>query len=177
MKRRILVGYGLALTPLAALLSACTDEGTWPEGMVPFKWDRDTCTRCKMTISDRRFATQIRGGPNNMGFKFDDIGCATTWRAEKLKVHPWMTDASTHFWVAEFGGKGEQWIDARGAHYLSGKTSPMGYNYAAYAVAQAHTVGFDTMCQKTSGMLPADCQSATGNATSSVTDTPNKPIP
>ena len=164
MRRRDLLIHGFALTPLAAWLTACTDEGTWPQGMAAFKWDRDNCTRCKMSISDRRFAVQIRGGPKNMFFKFDDIGCATTWRAEKLKEYPWMTDAATRFWVAEFSGKGVQWLDAREAHYLTGKTSPMGYNYAAFAQAQAGTVAFDAMCQKTSGMLPADCQTSTKTA-------------
>lgn len=158
MRRRALLAHGFVLTPLASLLLACSsDEGVWPDGMVAFKWDRDNCARCKMSISDRRFAAQIRGGPKNTTFKFDDIGCATTWRAEKLKEHPWMLDAATRFWVADFTGKGGKWLDARSAHYLSGKTSPMGYNYAAFAESQPDTVGFDAMCQKTSGMLPADC--------------------
>ena len=158
MRRRALLAHGFALTPLASLLSACGDEGSWPEGMVAFKWDRDNCTRCKMSISDRRFAVQIRGGPKNTFFKFDDIGCATTWRAENLKDHPWMTEAATRFWVAEFDGKGEKWLDARKAFYLGGKTSPMGYNYGAFAKPQADTIPFEAMCQKTSGMWPADCQ-------------------
>ena len=158
MRRRALLAHGFALTPLATLLSACGDEGSWPEGMVPFKWDRDNCTRCKMSISDHRFAVQLRGGPKNTAFKFDDIGCATTWRAEKLKEFPWMTDAATRFWVADFDSKGEKWLDARSAHYLTGKTSPMGYNYAAFAQAQEGTLPFESMCQKTSGMWPADCQ-------------------
>ena len=157
MRRRSLLAHGFVLTPLASLLMACEEKGNWPEGMAAIRWDRDTCTRCKMVISDRRFATQIRGGPKNTAFKFDDIGCATTWRVEKLKEHPWLAEPGTRFWVAEFGGKSEKWLDARSAHYLSGKTSPMGYNYAAFADAQAGTIAYEAMCQKTSGMWPADC--------------------
>lgn len=158
MKRRTLLTSGLALTPLASmLLAACGDKAVGPQDMIPFKWDRDTCTRCKMSISDRRFAAQLRGGPKNTAFKFDDIGCATTWRAEKIKEYPWIQDSATRFWVAEYGSKGATWLDARSAHYLFGKTSPMGYNYAAFATPQPDSVGFDVMCQKTSGMLPADC--------------------
>jgi len=63
---------GLLLTPLAAALSGCGSKGKWPDGMAEIKWDRDTCVRCSMVISDRRFVGQIRGGPENTVFKFDD---------------------------------------------------------------------------------------------------------
>ena len=65
---------GLLLTPLAAALSGCTDD-KWPEGMKSIIWDRDTCVRCNMAISDRRFAAELRGGPKDTVFKFDDPGC------------------------------------------------------------------------------------------------------
>ena len=49
--------------------------------MAEIKWDRETCLRCSMVISDRRFAAQVRGGPQDMVFKFDDIGCFVFWIA------------------------------------------------------------------------------------------------
>jgi hypothetical protein len=73
--------------------------------MLPIKWDRDTCVRCGMAIGDRRFAVRLRGGPKNEAFKFDDIGCATTWCSEKVGQHPWMNDPATRWWVADFSGK------------------------------------------------------------------------
>jgi len=63
MDRRRFLAAGFALTPLAAALSACGKDEGWPEGMHPIKWDRDTCVRCSMVISDRRFAAEMRGGP------------------------------------------------------------------------------------------------------------------
>ena len=69
---------GLLLTPLAATLSGCKKDN-WPDSMVEIKWDRDTCVRCSMVISDRRFAAQLRGGPENTAFKFDDPGCLAFW--------------------------------------------------------------------------------------------------
>jgi nitrous oxide reductase accessory protein NosL len=160
MNRRTLLQHGLALTPLAAaLLAACgDDDGAWPEGMLPIKWDRDTCARCSMAISDRRFAAQVRGGPRQQAFKFDDIGCAMSWCAEKHKLHPWLADAATRYWVAESRSNGTQWLDARRAHYITGPRSPMGYDLLALAAPQPGSLDFAGMSQKVVQTWPADCR-------------------
>lgn len=135
-----LAAGGFTLTPLAAALSACA-KSTWPEGMAEIHWDRDTCTRCRMVISDRRFAAEVRGGPKDEVFKFDDIGCVTFW----LKDQPWGSDA--RIWVVDAASPGDKvaWLDARKAHYVSGKTSPMAYNYAAFSLPQAGSQDFAEM--------------------------------
>lgn len=160
MDRRELLARGFVLAPLAAaLLAACgEDGGRWPEGMLPIKWDRDTCARCGMVISDRRFAAQLRGGPKNTAFKFDDIGCAATWCSEKLSLHPWMNDPATRFWVAEFGSAGERWLDARSAHYAKGPRSPMGYDFGAHASAVPGSVAYAALSTQVSATWPADCR-------------------
>ena len=172
MRRRSLLVHGFTLTPLATLLlTACGQDADLPNGMAVFKWDRDVCMRCKMVISDRRFASQMRGGPKDTVFKFDDIGCAATWRAEKIKDYPWMTDATTRLWVADFANPGQGWLQALAAHYVSGTTSPMGYNYAAYAQAQRGSISFDAMGQKTSATWPANClpgSTATASAATAI---------
>jgi copper chaperone NosL len=100
-------------------LSACgKSKGEWPEGMAEIKWDRDTCVRCSMVISDRRFAAEMRGGEKNTVFKFDDIGCAVFWMRDKAGDFPWMAEAATRIWVADAAGKGDKWLDARKAHYF-----------------------------------------------------------
>ena len=158
MRRRHILVYGFALTPMASvLLTACGEDKDMPNAMAVFKWDRDVCTRCRMAISDRRFACQIRGGPKDTVFKFDDIGCAATWLAEKGKEFPWMADATTRVWVGEFASGGKNWLDATAAHYVFGKTSPMGYNFAAYTEKQTDSLSFDAMGQKTSSTWPANC--------------------
>ena len=138
---------GLSLTPLVVALSACGTKGDWPEGMAEIKWDRDTCVRCSMVISDRRFAAELRGGERNTVFKFDDIGCAVFWMRDKAKDFPWMAGPATGFWVADAGGKGDKWLDARKAHYAGGSMSPMGYNYGARSYAEAGSLGFEEMRQ------------------------------
>jgi copper chaperone NosL len=138
----------LAMTPLAMSLAACGSKGDWPEGMVEIKWDRDTCSRCNMVISDRRFAAEIRGGEKNSAFKFDDIGCLAFWLRDKAAEHPWMATAATRMWVADAAGKpGEavRWLDPRTAQFLGGRTSPMGYNFAATPYPQAGSIDFATL--------------------------------
>jgi copper chaperone NosL len=145
--RRQFIG-ACALTPIAAMLSACGQKGDWPEGMVEIKWDRDTCVRCNMVISDRRFAAEMRGGEKNTVFKFDDIGCLAFWLRDKAQQFPWILEPATRLWVAEYTGKaGEtgRWLDARSAQYLGGRVSPMGYNYAAGAYPQPGSIDFATM--------------------------------
>ncbi len=122
---------------LAAALIGCDREaGKWPPGMQPIKWDRDTCVRCNMVISDPRFAAEMRGGEKNTAFKFDDIGCLVFWLRDKASQFPWMAAPATRMWVAEAADmSGAAWLDARQAHYLGGRLSPMGYNFAAAAGA------------------------------------------
>jgi nitrous oxide reductase accessory protein NosL len=158
VKRRQFLARSAAFTPFTSLLlAACGEEGNWAEDMTPIKWDRDACVRCKMIISDPRFAVEIKGGPKNTVFKFDDMGCAATWRIEKIKEFPWMTEADTGFWVADYSAKGEKWLNALTAHYQSDRTSPMGYNYAAFAEPPAGSISFDAMTQITSNFWPANC--------------------
>jgi copper chaperone NosL len=148
MDRRRFLAAGFALTPLAAALSACGRDDRWPEGMHPIKWDRDTCVRCNMVISDRRFAAEMRGGPKNTVFKFDDIGCAAFWLRDKVKDYPWIAEAATRLWVADVNSRGNDvaWLEARAVQYIT-KTSPMGYNFGAVAHPQAGAVDFETMRQ------------------------------
>lgn len=137
---------GLLLTPLAAALSGCGTGDKWPEGIQAIVWDRDTCSRCNMTISDRRFAAQLRGGPKNTAFKFDDIGCLIFWLEEKREQFPWMADEATRMWVAGFDSRSREemiWHDPRKVRYVA-RSSPMGYNSAAIGTAaEAESMGYD----------------------------------
>ncbi len=135
-----LVG-GALLLPLAG----CGQRGHWPQGMAEIKWDRDTCTRCGMVISDPRFAAQMRGGPKNQAMSFDDIGCLVFWLKDQAAKYPWMNETATRFWVADADALGDQWLDPREAFYLPGRLSPMGYNFAAVGAASAGSLRYDDM--------------------------------
>ncbi len=145
-RRRLL--RACLLGPIAVALAACGRDGDWPEGMRPIKWDRDTCVRCNMVISDRRFAAEMRGGPKDTVFKFDDIGCLILWMRDKAAQFPWLSEAATRMWVADVAGNGERWFDPRTAHFLGGRVSPMGYNFVAVGVAQEGSVAFPVLRER-----------------------------
>ncbi len=129
-----LIGYCAAFL-LLFLLAACHQEHK--TGPVEVKWDRDTCVRCSMALSDRRFAVQVRGGQKHMTYKFDDFGCAVFW----LKDQPWAGEPATEIWIRDM--RSDMWLDARRAYYVANNTTPMAYGYGAVAAPEAGVVNFD----------------------------------
>ena len=90
--------------------------------MVEIKWDRDTCVRCSMVICDRRFAAQVRGGPKDMAFKFDDIGCVMFWLATTSRITRGSTIRPPEMLGRRCDQQGQGkciWLDARKAHYVT----------------------------------------------------------
>lgn len=109
-------------------VASCTPQEVTGPGEI--RWDRETCTRCNMAVGDRAFAAQVRGtsvGEKSRLYAFDDIGCAVIW----LDKQAWKDDAHTEIWVADH--RNGEWIDARKAHYVMGKISPMNYGLGAQA--------------------------------------------
>lgn len=109
------------------LLTGCSgDSGSGP---VAVKWDRDACERCRMVLSDRYHAAQVRYFPpdkkRSQVAMFDDIGCATLWLADK----PWEQDPRTEIWVTDH--RTGEWIDATQATYVRGHLTPMEYGLGA----------------------------------------------
>ncbi|HQY08966.1 MAG: hypothetical protein IPG57_07010 [Burkholderiales bacterium] len=146
MNRRRLLAAGFGLSPLWAALVGCSRDEGWPPGLDPIRWDRDICARCRMVISDRRFAAAMVGGGPKQVLKFDDIGCAVFWQRDKSASSPWMLAPDTRLWVADLASRGTvpNWLDARQAQYVS-RASPMGYNFAATPRPDAGSVDFLTM--------------------------------
>ena len=115
------------ITALLLLLAACSgDPGSGP---VEVKWDRDTCARCNMVLSDRQHAAQVRytpaDGSRGQVKKFDDLGCAILW----LDQQPWHDEAGVEVWVSDL--RNGRWLDAPSAYYLTGRLTPMQYGLGA----------------------------------------------
>ena len=114
---------------LMASFAACGDK---PQtGPVEVHYGEDVCERCRMIISDQRFAAQYVTKKGEAK-KFDDIGCL----AAELKTDG-GEDLASGIYVADFASGG--WIDARKAHYLKSAdiASPMGYGIAAFGSEEA----------------------------------------
>ncbi|PLX37841.1 MAG: protein NosL [Hyphomicrobiales bacterium] len=129
---------GLVCTAVALPLGACFGEAD--TGPVDIRYDRQLCELCRMIISDPRYAAEVRGGPKNKVFFFDDIGDAIHF----LQQEEWKDDPKTEIWVMD-AEDGKTWLDARKAHFLPGQITPMDYGYAALGTARENTVSFDEM--------------------------------
>jgi nitrous oxide reductase accessory protein NosL len=137
---RIKTTFTALILCFAAAVSGCKKEAA--TGPVEIKFDRDACGRCGMVISDKGYAVEVRGGPDHKIHKFDDFGCAMHW----LEGQPWAKDATTEIWVADV--KSGEWMDGRKSRFVSGKSTPMNYGYAATKESGAETVGMDEAKEK-----------------------------
>jgi len=109
----------------ALLLGGCSGEPDTGPGKV--RWDRETCVRCQMAVSDPKFSAQVRVHPGKGSklYKFDDIGCAIIWLDEQGLA----SDPDIEIWVNDY--QTGDWIDARRAWYVPGQITPMGYGLGA----------------------------------------------
>ncbi len=121
--------YALILF-MALSLFACGD-GKPPAGPAEVHYGEDVCDRCKMIISDQRFAAQYRANTGQVK-KFDDFGCM----AAELG-NDGGKDEVGGIYVTDFTTSA--WLDARKAHYLKSPdiASPMGYGIAAFGTEAA----------------------------------------
>ena len=117
--------YLLFIPLLLILFLGCEKKDE--NGIAKMHWDRDMCERCKMAISERKFAFMIVNPKSKKSYKFDDIGCGVLWLDEE-KI-PWKDDAI--YWITD--AKDGHWIDAKTAYYTDESITPMAYGLAAYS--------------------------------------------
>jgi nitrous oxide reductase accessory protein NosL len=144
MKRFSLGWLLIGLLAGAFMMGGC-EKKDWrqPEKV---HWDRDMCERCKMAVSERKYAAEVIDPKTHKHYKFDDIGCAILWfKEEKLD---WIDQAI--IWGKD--GKSGQWIDARKAYYSTDKIPPMGYGFTAYAnkadAGNGEVIGFEEVVRR-----------------------------
>ena len=83
------LAYGLGVP---FLLGSCEKKN--PKQLpARLSWDRQSCARCAMAISDRRYAAQLVKADGKAYF-FDDIGCALQF----LEAREWKDAPSCPLW-------------------------------------------------------------------------------
>ena len=123
--------FNLLLSLFALMIAFGACEKKPAGGVAKMHWDRDMCERCKMAVSERKYAVQIINPKNDKSYKFDDIGCAVLWLDEEhiawsKSAIIWITDAKTG-----------EWIDAKTAIYTDDSITPMAFGFAAFTKANA----------------------------------------
>jgi hypothetical protein len=117
----------LLVTLLTLLGFSGCGESRPKGGAAKVHWDRDMCERCKMVVSERKYAAEIVDPKTDKVYYFDDIGCAVLWLEEE-KI-PWAKEAK--IWVTD--AKTGEWLDARTAKYTDDSITPMAYGIAAFS--------------------------------------------
>lgn len=106
----------MILLPLFLFLTACVEVDAKPQDPL---WERESCSHCRMVLSEKRFAVQRILGNGEIHY-YDDIVCALKHRHApddgKLYVRP---------------DGGNDWIPAQEASYESGLTTPMNSGFGA----------------------------------------------
>jgi len=121
--------YSLAfflMLVLGMMLGGCSKK-SYDNEAAKMHWDRDMCVRCKMAISERKYAVQAVDPTTHKVYKFDDIGCLVLWFDEEHI--PWKDQAK--LWITD--AKTGEWIDARTAKYTDDSITPMAYGFAAFS--------------------------------------------
>ncbi len=117
--RQLLLPFLLAIVLCG---SACISSALEPVEIYP----EDMCSRCKMAISDKRFAGQILVEVG-VARKFDDLGCLL----KDMKERANRGDQPPAFAV-DYGKR--EWVNVKEAYYVRSSriTTPMGSGLIAF---------------------------------------------
>lgn len=121
----------LIILPVFLLLTSCVEGEVKPQDPL---WEREGCARCRMVISEKRFAVQriLSGG---QVYYYDDINCA---------LKHGHASADGKLFVRPEGGS--DWVPAESVSYESGLRTPMNSGYGA--VNSGGTVSFEEIQKK-----------------------------
>jgi len=114
----------LRLTLAAMVMSVIAISCNSKEDTLPhIRYGQETCDRCRMIISEKRFAAAYQTDENVMR-KFDDLGCAVihrTERGERIK----------QFWAYDY--EETAWLDTAQVFFVRSAEllTPMGYGIVA----------------------------------------------
>lgn len=101
--------------------------GSQDQGSPRIRYGEETCDRCRMIISEKRFAAAYRTESGALR-KFDDLGCGVLHQKEQ-------GETITQFWGYDY--EETDWLDVRQAFLVhsSELLTPMGYGIAMVTTA------------------------------------------
>lgn len=117
-------GGSAYLIPITLLISVIAINcNTGEEALPRIRYGEESCDRCRMIISEKRFASAYRTDDDILR-KFDDVGCAVLHRVEQ-------NEQVKQFWVYDYGETA--WLDKTEAFFVSSREllTPMGYGIIA----------------------------------------------
>jgi len=109
----------LVLLLAAAHIAGCSKQADGPPKLVV---DRNECTRCKMLVSDTRYACAVK---SEKYLVYDDIGCMLDDMKSRPSLH------AEELWFRDF--QTDEWISAKQTLFFlhNSHKTPMGYGYIA----------------------------------------------
>ena len=107
---------------VSILISGCVQK---VGGLPVIHYGKDVCAECRMIIMDKRFASAIQSGSDDI-LKFDDIGCMILYERKN-------SIASKYSWVHDYV-TGE-WLESGKAFFVHSTqlVTPMGHGIAAFS--------------------------------------------
>lgn len=112
--------FVLMVIVISMMAIGCTTrDETFPR----IRYGEETCDRCRMIISERRFASAYRTNDDILR-KFDDLGCAVLHRVEQ-------DEQIKQFWAYDY--EETAWLDRSQIFFVHSKDllTPMGYGIVA----------------------------------------------
>lgn len=122
-------GFMFIAFALSLILVGC---GQRDDGIPRIRYGEETCDRCRMIISEKRFAAAYRTTSGALR-KFDDLGCAVLYSEGQ-------SEEVSQFWGYDYEEAG--WLNAGQAFLVHSPelVTPMGYGIAVFSSAEKAAV-------------------------------------
>lgn len=135
---KLILGFTSIVLIIGLLIAGC---GSQNNGVPRIRYGEETCDRCRMIISEKRFAAAYRTESGALR-KFDDLGCAALHRKEQ-------GETVTQFWGYDY--EETDWLDVKRAFLVhsSDLLTPMGYGIAVLGTVEKATA----LAEKVDGQI------------------------
>lgn len=127
-KKTIFLDIKVIALVIGSVMISC---GSQDSGLPRIRYGEETCDRCRMIISEKRFAAAYRTDSGALR-KFDDLGCAILYPKEQ-------DETVAQLWGYDY--EETNWLDVRQAFLVhsSELLTPMGYGIAVLSTAEQAT--------------------------------------